>query len=381
MASSCNPVIPALKERAHTLDGIRGVAALCVLLTHIMPSHLPILPHHYLAVDLFFVISGFVLGASYDRKLRDGSLPFLTFMAKRLIRLYPLFLLGLVIGFAAALLFLTYTGVSLFKPEAWIPGAPLMASISQFLFALLMLPAPYFSRLYTLNPPAWTLINELAVNIVYGILRSRFSSRLCFLLVSIGSVFMAVHQHQMSSFDAGYNWDGIKEGFCRAFCAFWVGFAIFKAKEKLLPLFPFTQSVKSDGLAFSLVLFVVLILLMPVLGTHERLYNEIIIYIFFPLLVAGSSLVLPHTQGLTDLFTRLGQMSYGIYVLQMPLLYLFLICLIWAGITQAFFPDPIISASFVPVLLTSIFILDARYDRPIQRWITMRLKRLTQPPP
>ena len=86
------------KPHYEILDGLRGVAALMVLVFHVFDAcQANILPHGYLAVDFFFILSGFVMGYAYDKRgltLRD-------FLKRRLIRLHPMVVIGVLIGVVA----------------------------------------------------------------------------------------------------------------------------------------------------------------------------------------------------------------------------------------------------------------------------------------
>jgi peptidoglycan/LPS O-acetylase OafA/YrhL len=83
-----------------SLDGLRGVAAILVVLFHenYWFSQTGLVPKAYLAVDFFFCLSGFIIAYSYSEHLISGQLSFLKFSAIRLVRLYPLYLLGTVLG-------------------------------------------------------------------------------------------------------------------------------------------------------------------------------------------------------------------------------------------------------------------------------------------
>ncbi|TIW52974.1 MAG: acyltransferase, partial [Mesorhizobium sp.] len=87
---------PATRHIYLNLDALRGVAAISVMLYHFSPfiADGKVLPSSYLAVDLFFLLSGFVIAHAYDRKIESG-MGFGTF---RLIRLYPLYLAGTLLG-------------------------------------------------------------------------------------------------------------------------------------------------------------------------------------------------------------------------------------------------------------------------------------------
>ena len=79
------------------LDGLRGVAALIVIVYHVFELHAgtPV-PHGYLAVDFFFILSGFVIGYAYDG--RWGKMTTGGFFKRRLIRLHPMVVMGALIG-------------------------------------------------------------------------------------------------------------------------------------------------------------------------------------------------------------------------------------------------------------------------------------------
>ena len=96
------------KPHYEILDGLRGVAALMVLVFHVFDAcQANVLPHGYLAVDFFFVLSGFVIGYSYDDRWERG-LTVGGFLRRRLIRLHPMVVCGAVVG---CLCFLAAGGV------------------------------------------------------------------------------------------------------------------------------------------------------------------------------------------------------------------------------------------------------------------------------
>ncbi|MHC2733083.1 hypothetical protein ACVIEO_006660 [Rhizobium leguminosarum] len=82
------------RNRYYTLDAMRGFAAICVVATHFRESYAP---SAYLAVDFFFVLSGFIIAEIYGKRLSRGLL-FQSFMAARIKRLYPLYLIGILVG-------------------------------------------------------------------------------------------------------------------------------------------------------------------------------------------------------------------------------------------------------------------------------------------
>src|SRR6202790_2270034 len=90
-----------MKPHYPILDGLRGTAAIMVVIYHLFEAYFPVVGHHptphgYLAVDFFFLLSGFVVGYAYDD--RWGRMGLRGFLARRLIRLHPMVILGSVIG-------------------------------------------------------------------------------------------------------------------------------------------------------------------------------------------------------------------------------------------------------------------------------------------
>ena len=82
------------KPHYELLDGLRGVAALVVIWYHVFEGFAasPVdqrFNHGYLAVDFFFILSGFVVGYAYDDRWKRRTLSFGGFIKRRLIRLHP----------------------------------------------------------------------------------------------------------------------------------------------------------------------------------------------------------------------------------------------------------------------------------------------------
>jgi peptidoglycan/LPS O-acetylase OafA/YrhL len=145
-------------RRLYMLDGLRGAAALIVALHHIVHP-LPLLPS--LAVDLFFLLSGFVMARTYEERMRAG-LSTTRFLAIRYRRLFlPLFI-GSTLGLAAVL----FNG---YPPtlELW----------SAYALALAFLPVFWVSNAFPFDVPAWSLFLELAANVLHGSLFARVSVR------------------------------------------------------------------------------------------------------------------------------------------------------------------------------------------------------------
>src|SRR5262249_19215172 len=151
-------------------------------------------PHHtyfqaqgaYLAVDVFFALSGFVLAHSYERKLLT-DLSLVGFMRIRLRRLYPLYFLALVVGGLIAL----------------GRGEDVTAA---FTTGLLFLPAPQGDVLFPLNVPAWSLFFELVINFAYALTIRFLTNRALGVIIAAGAVAVVALALSYGGMDVGWGW-------------------------------------------------------------------------------------------------------------------------------------------------------------------------------
>ncbi|MFM5932212.1 MAG: acyltransferase family protein [Novosphingobium sp.] len=143
------------RGRLTGLDGLRGVAALAVLLHHVF-----ILPtgKGYLAVDFFFMLSGYVMARTFEARMAepDGCA---RFMRDRVARLYPVI-------FVASLFCMPWVFWHAGDNAWWIIA-----------LNLLLIPTPALGQIYMLNPPAWSILLELFANLVHGLGLHRLGKR------------------------------------------------------------------------------------------------------------------------------------------------------------------------------------------------------------
>src|SRR3712207_4245490 len=178
------------KPRYEILDGLRGVAAMIVVAFHLFETYsegpmFQILNHGYLAVDFFFLLSGFVIGYAYDDRwdrMTVGS-----FVKRRLIRLHPMVIMGSIVG---ALLF--YLGDCLSFPM--IGQTPWWQVVLMMLLGFTMIPASPgmdirgWQETYPLNGPAWSLMWEYVANLLYVLFIRRFSKTLLAVMVAFSAL-------------------------------------------------------------------------------------------------------------------------------------------------------------------------------------------------
>src|SRR3954464_12275134 len=100
------PSILKTKQHFEILDGLRGIAALSIVMFHFMEwvytdYSKNFIAHGFLAVDFFFCLSGFVIGYAYDDRITKMGVR--EFFKSRVIRLHPLVVAGSVLGLLAFL--------------------------------------------------------------------------------------------------------------------------------------------------------------------------------------------------------------------------------------------------------------------------------------
>ncbi len=351
MVSSSNV---AERKRYVLLDGMRGLAALAVITDHV-PSTLftTLLPGRYLAVDFFFVLSGFVLAHVYSQRFIHG-LSTLDFMRVRIVRLYPLYLFGA--GAGAVLAFIAIV-------KGWND-----ASLAQFaasaVFALLMLPCPQPASLwanapYPLNGPSWSLFFELFVNLVFALLALRLTPRLCLFAAGVGAVFLIPTAFAFGQLDGGFAWSNFVAGFPRVTYSFFTGVFIYQMRRQWrVPALPAWAGYAALAAVF----------MVPAEGVWRSLYDLAAVLVVFPALVAlcASSEV---DGMLARVSSGVGLLSYGVYVLHVP---------IWGWLQLLLARLHLALPGALDVLLTAACALGAAavlhriYDIPFRRWLSLR---------
>lgn len=153
------------KPRYDILDGLRGVAALVILLYHVLEGCGVVLGHGYLGVDFFYVLSGFVIGYAYDD--RWGRMSVGGFFKRRIIRLHPMVIMGTAIGLALYY-FQTSDALPLIGQRPW------WVVLLLFFYCCLMLPMPNawdirgWQDTNSFNGNIWSLYWEYLANICYA---------------------------------------------------------------------------------------------------------------------------------------------------------------------------------------------------------------------
>lgn len=323
------------KPHYELLDGLRGIAALLVLVYHIFEGFafaesvngdgsglITTLNHGHIAVDFFFILSGFVVSYAYDD--RWGKMSLGAFFKRRLIRLHPMLIMGALIGVAA----FAFVGF-----QKW-DGTPnsLLWVFAALLLTMCMIPAvpgaAYEVRgngeMFPLNGPSWSLFFEYVGNVLYALFIRRFSTKL---LAAFAVVLGVIHAWFFIGDVSGY--DSVGVGWTIDKINFWGGLVRM--------LFPFTigmllartfkpREVKGAFWICGalLVVFFAVPYFAPVSGRFSlnSLYEVACIALAFPFIVwlgaCGKS------SGVTGKINRfLGELSYPLYIVHYPIMYVF----------------------------------------------------------
>jgi peptidoglycan/LPS O-acetylase OafA/YrhL len=348
------------------LDGLRGVAALLVVAFHLFEAHATshlnqVINHGYLAVDFFFLLSGFVIGYAYDDRWSQLTLG--NFFTRRLVRLQPMVVMGTLIGAAC----FYFQASPLYPPISTTSGWLLLLMT---VLGSLMVPVPPaldvrgWNETYPLNGPAWSLFYEYIVNILYALVVRKFPNWALGILVFLAAVAL-VHLGVTSpqgDVIGGWSLDAtqLHVGFSRVMYPFFAGLLLFRVAR--------LKRVNNAFLWCSLL--VLAALAMPRVGGSERLwlnglYDSLSIIFVFPLIIflaASGELTAPYEKKLCRL---LGDISYPIYITHYPLIYLYTA---WVHDKRipAGWGFPVAAAVFVVAVLVAYACLKL-YDEPVRR--------------
>ncbi|QQO13534.1 acyltransferase [Bradyrhizobium diazoefficiens] len=155
-----------MSEKLNTLDGMRGIAAISVLLLHIgnWVEHRWIFSHGYLAVDFFFCLSGFVMAHAYGERL-TSRMSFKEFALQRFIRLYPVILLGMTLG---ALYYTALVTLTRYPHPFGVNDIGIAFALNVFLIPFYLVPSVVSIGIYPLNSPFWSIFFEIVANLIWA---------------------------------------------------------------------------------------------------------------------------------------------------------------------------------------------------------------------
>jgi peptidoglycan/LPS O-acetylase OafA/YrhL len=294
-----------MSRRYVGLDGLRGIAAICVVFHHGMHffGQASIPAHAQLAVDFFFMLSAFVIADAYAAR-RVAGLSAARFMAIRWIRLFPMHLLGLVAGLAVALT--VPTGLD--AGTLW----------TAFFLAITLFAPIWTSRTdspsaFVLNGPAWSLYFEWIANIAWVTVLVRLGrGALLAIVVASGIVYCLVAVRR-GGVGWGYEVYALALGLPRVTFPYVVGLTIWTFRDYL------PATISSAGFLLIAAAFV-LLLGFPTFRVHIDLaaYELAVVCVGFPAIIFLGAAQVPAR--LDAILMWLGRISYPLYIIHFPIL-------------------------------------------------------------
>jgi peptidoglycan/LPS O-acetylase OafA/YrhL len=331
------------------LDALRGLAAIAVFL-----GHAKVLGPNAtfgLAVDLFFMLSGFVIAHAYERRLDDG-LSLRAFALIRLVRLYPSYAIGVLFG------------VALLGVETWLGVRVLPADWPDLPPELILLPAAGAAGafLYPLNPPAWSLFYELASNVFFAsasIVRStRFllaQLALCAGVMLVASVFGG-----STALLSTWGLASVISALAHVGFGFAAGVLAYRFRQSSI-----VRGFRLNGwvvLAAFAILFCV-----PVPPSAQAIETPVAVLLLLPALFLCAVNVPEPAGRQVRIAAALGSLSYPLYAVHYPLIYLANAIAITMGISRS-----VKLLIAVPVIMAIALVID-RAERAIRARLTCLL--------
>ena len=377
----------ASKPRYEILDGLRGVAAVLVVAYHLFETYFHGAPdqpinHGYLAVDFFFVLSGFVIGYAYDDRWHGTQAFTLSaFFRRRLIRLHPMVIFGTLFG---ALLFYFGSGEEEFQ---LIDQTPWWMVIVVMLWCFTLIPLPHtmdirgWVETNPLNGPAWSLQWEYIANILYALVFRRLSKVVLGICVAVFAAMTVVlclnidvtgflAERDWASYTVVGGWsttpDQLQVGLTRLLYPFFCGLLVSRVGKLM----------KVRGAFWWCSLMILVVLAMPWMGLGTEgearwtngLYEAFVILVCFPFIVAmgaGSSVKGGKSAAINKF---LGDISYPLYITHYPLIYM---QMSWAETHKDASLGMHIFVA-VCIMILAIFVAYGAYrlyDLPVREWL------------
>lgn len=322
--------------------------------------------HGNLAVDFFFMLSGYVMAHAYDD--RWDTMSVMDFFKRRVVRLHPMIILGMTIG---ALCF--YFQESAYFPR--IADTPLWQLILIMLVGYTLMPVPSFmdirgwSEMHPLNGPAWSLFYEYIANVLHALVLRQLSKRALSIVVFLSAVALVHMAVTSPQGDIVGGWslspEHLRIGVTRLMYPYTAGMLL---RRILRP-----GKGKNTFLLTSLLL--IGILSVPRIGGYDHLwanglYDSLSVILVFPLIMHLGASGEVKSKWASKVCTFLGDISYPIYIIHFPFVYIFYAWVINNDI-------PLQQGIYVGIgiLIGSVMLSYAAlklYDEPVRKWLAKR---------
>lgn len=347
--------------RFDLLDGLRGLAAIAVMAFHFtLAKELYWVKGSVIFIDMFFMLSGFMLAHRYGPDLLAG-MSFRQFMLHRLSRLGPLYYLALLLGLIAALLamnageFPSVTpkqfGTALVLGAVWLPYQNNVAWWILDGRPLLMSNFPF-------NGPSWTMFFEAFTCIMFFFYVQRFKKLSGILLVSVALVMHIFIAYWFQQFNAGSDWN-FHFGFPRFVADFFAGALFYQMGLHKRPAKPW------------LALFVSVIIVLVVFGVGGDWVAFVCSITLIPWIIVLAAAIPLQSRGLIRTCTLLGNLSYPLYIVHLPIHQL-----LWQIPPIRSMSSPILQSSLLCCICLVIVIGLTNLDMRLRKILTARIASL-----
>ena len=375
------------KPHYNILDGLRGAAALMVVWYHVFEGYafaegtngveggglINVFNHGYMAVDFFFMLSGFVISYAYDDRWNKMSMG--DFFKRRLVRLHPMIVMGAIIGLTT---FLLGGGVK------WDGSVTPMSGVAlAFFLTCLFIPAwPGAAHevrgngeMFPLNGPSWSLFFEYIGNICYALFIRRLNTKaLSWLVAALGVVYIWFSVGNVSGYESiGVGWTvgdsvNIFGGFLRMMFPFSLGMLLARNFKPVKVRGIFWLAIVLLFALFSVPFF-------PSVGgiCVNGIYEMCCIMLIFPVIVWLGASGVTSDKASTGVCKFLGDLSYPLYIVHYPVMYLFYAWLIKNQLYTVADTWMVVILVFAVNITLAIAALKL-YDEPVRRWLTAKLK-------
>lgn len=372
------------KPRYEVLDGLRGIAAIIVVIFHLFETYswgIPeeqIINHGYLAVDFFYVLSGFVIGYAYDDRWDKMSL--WDFYKRRLIRLHPMVVAGTLVG-------VCYFFLQECQMMQNIKNSDPVVFFVTIIMSLFMIPTPRnfdvrgMHESNGFNSPTWTLHYEYLSNIIYSLIIRRLNTIIISIITVLSSfltvnltlnldIFGILKEREERKYTVVGGWEisscDVYIGFARLFYPFFCGYLISRLKVSIK--IPFSFWICSILLSVSLCF--------PRVGGKKGIFNglyeTIIIIIVFPLIIllgAGST---ESNEIILRICKFLGEFSYPLYITHYSIIYWNMGWAEYHKENSSMFNIIGVSIGSFFIMMFNTYAIIKLYDEPVRKWLTKK---------
>jgi peptidoglycan/LPS O-acetylase OafA/YrhL len=350
-------------RRFVTLDAMRGIAAISVMMFHYLlgtPYH--IFDHAYYAVDFFFVLSGVVLTHAYVTKIQRG-MAFPEFMKARIIRLYPLYVIGLILGATLLPSYIVLSSIAGFRRTDYLLS---------IVFNALFIPYPNHGAvpfimngtmdgaIFPFNIPAWSLFFEMLASVaLFVAIRRRVRPE--YIVGGSFILLIATFLHYRT-FNVGWGTETIFAGVPRTAFAFFFGVVMYKTFTSMrgmrIVLHP------SMILGLTAVMFI-----LPISQLSSRIVSGTTLCIALIPILIFLGLSVDNRAENHAFFVWLGRISYGVYAVHFPVYRIVVFILAATSLTSEIEKAPLLLACLLAaVVIVVAHLLTVFFDEPVRRW-------------